>query len=156
MKIIKLLLLIFLSLNLYSSDINLDNIIKQSKQQNKQIMVFFHMKHCGWCHKMINDTLENESIKKIINDKFVFVDIDVETSGNIIFENKTIDKINFARKYKVWFYPTTLIFENMKIIQRIKGYRNKNKFTNILLFISSNSYKDYTLKEFIINQEFNK
>jgi len=155
MKKIKLLLLILLSINLYSSDINFDDIIKQSKKQDKQIMVFFHMEHCGWCHKMIDDSLSDKSIKKIIKDKFIFVDIDVETSGNIIFENKSIEKIDFARKYKVWFYPTTLVFENMELIQRVRGYRNKVKFLNIVKYLSSKSYKNMTLKEFIVNLEFN-
>ena len=155
MKKIKLLLLILLSINLYSSDINFDDIIKQSKKQDKQIMIFFHMEHCGWCHKMIDDSLSDKSIAKIIKDKFIFVDIDVETSGNIIFENKSIEKIDFARKYKVWFYPTTLVFENMELIQRVRGYRNKVKFLNIVKYLSSKSYKNMTLKEFIVNLEFN-
>ena len=154
MKKIKLLLLILLSVNIYASDINFDDIIKQSKKEDKQIMVFFHMEHCGWCHKMIDDSLSDKSIKKIIKDKFIFVDIDVETSGNIIFENKSVDKIDFARKYKVWFYPTTIIFENMKQIQRVRGYRNKTKFLNIVKYLSSKSYKNMTLKEYIIDLEF--
>jgi len=156
MQKIKLLLLILLSLNLYSSDINFDDIILKSKKQNKQIMVFFHMEHCGWCHKMINDSLSDKTIKKIIKDKFIFVDIDVETSGNVIYQNKSIEKIDFARKYKVWFYPTTLIFEDMELIQRVRGYRNKTKFLNIVLYLSSKSYKTMTLKEYIVNSEFDK
>ena len=154
MKKIKLLLLILLSVNIYASDINFDDIIKQSKKEDKQIMVFFHMEHCGWCHKMIDDSLSDKTIKKIIKDKFIFVDIDVESSGNIIFENKSVEKIDFARKYKVWFYPTTIVFENMIQIQRVRGYRNKTKFLNIVKYLSSKSYKDMTLKEYIVDLEF--
>jgi thioredoxin-related protein len=112
------------------------------------------MEHCGWCHKMINDSLSDKTIAKIIKDKFIFVDIDVETSGNIIFENKAIEKIDFARKYKVWFYPTTIVFEDMKQIQRVRGYRNKIKFLNIVKYLSSKSYRTMTLKEFIVDLEF--
>jgi len=154
MKKIKLLLLILLSINLYSSDINFDDIINQSKKQNKQIMVFFHMEHCAWCHKLINESLKDKSIMDNINKNFIFVDIDVETSGNIIFENKTIEKTDFARKYKVWFYPTTLMFNDMRLVQRIRGYRNKPKFINIINYVASKSYETMTLKEYIVDLEF--
>ena len=154
MKKIKLILLILLSLNLYSSDINFDNIIKKSKTQNKQIMVFFHMEHCPWCHKFINESLKDKKIMSLIKQDFIFIDIDVETSGKLIYENKSLEKIDFARKYNIYFYPTTLMFNNMKIVQKVRGYRNKKKFINIIKYVASKSYKSMTLKEFIVDLEF--
>jgi len=156
MKKIKLLLLIFLTLNLYSSDIDFDKIIKQSKEQNKQIMVFFHMKHCPWCHKMIDDSLKDENIMNQIKKDFIYVSIDVENKNKLIYNKKSINKIDFARKYNIHFYPTTLMFDDMIVVQRIRGYRNKQKFENIVKYIATKSNKNMTLKEFIVDLEFEK
>jgi thioredoxin-related protein len=156
MKKFKLILLILLSINIYANETNFDNIIKTAKEQNKQIMVFFHMEHCPWCHKFINESLSDKKIQNMINKDFIFVSLDVETEGTITYQNKKMDKRDFARKYEVYFYPTTLIFNNMEIVYRIRGYRNKPKFINIINYTANKAYKSMTLKEFIVNQEFNK
>jgi len=153
---LKLLLLILLSINIYAKDIDFDKIIKVSKEQNKQIMVFFHMEHCGWCHKLIDESLNDKNIKTMINKDFNFISLDVETIGDIIYNNKKIKKLDFARDYEVYFYPTILIFDNNELVVRIKGYRNKDKFKNIINYIAKKAYKTMTLNEFIKNQEFDK
>jgi thioredoxin-related protein len=151
----KFLLLFILPLYLYANDINFDTIVKQSSKQNKQVMVFFHMEHCPWCHKMIDVSLSKQDVQDTINKYFTYIDVDIETSGNILYKNQTYSKRDFAREFNIYFYPTTLMFDDGIVIKNINGYRNKNKFTNLIKYIGTKSYKDMTIKEFIANEDFN-
>jgi len=154
MNIKKIFLLLILSLNIYAKDINFDELVKLSNEQNKQIMVFFHMEHCPWCHKMIDVSLSDKNVMNTINKYFNYIDLDVETSGDVMYNNELISKHEFAREFNIYFYPTTLMFDDGEIVQNIKGYRNKQKFTNIIRYVGSKSYNDMNLKEFIVDLEF--
>jgi thioredoxin-related protein len=46
------------------------------------------------------------------------------------------------------------MFDNGKKIYSIKGYRNKNKFTNLIKYVGTKSYKEIDIYNFITNQEF--
>jgi thioredoxin-related protein len=154
MKYFKIILFFLLSFNIYAQDINFDDITTLANNQNKQVMVFFHMKHCPWCHQMIDESINDKSIIKIIKKYFIYTSIDIETSGDVLYQGKTISKIDFARKFNIYFYPTTLMFNNKEIVENIKGYRNKNKYTNIIKYIGSHSQYKMTLKEFIAELDF--
>jgi len=154
MNLKKIFLLLVLVINIYANEINFDELVKQSNKQNKQIMVFFHMEHCPWCHKMIDISLSDKKVMQTINKYFNYVDLDVETNGDVIYNNEVLSKHEFAREFNIYFYPTTLMFDDGEIVQNIKGYRNKQKFTNIIRYVGSKSYNTMNLKEFIIDLEF--
>ena len=154
MKYFKIALFVILSLNIYAKDINFDDMVQEAKKQNKQVMIFFHMEHCPWCHQMINESLSDINIMKTIKKYFIYTNIDVEISGDVIYKGKAISKRTFARKYNIYFYPTTLMFKNGEVVEDIKGYRNKNKYTNVIKYIGTNSQDTMTLKEFIAELDF--
>jgi thioredoxin-related protein len=154
MKILKLLLVLFIWQNLYAKDINFDKMIENANNNNKQIMIFFHMEHCPWCNQMIDLSLSKQDVKDTINQYFVYTDIDVESEGIVLYNNEEYSKIDFAREYNIYYYPTTIMIDNNIIVQNINGYRNKNKFTSQIKYIGTKSYKDMTLKEFIANEDF--
>lgn len=133
----------------YSKIIDMDKILNN----NKQVMVFFYMQHCPWCHKMMRESLRVEDIQKI-NRYFFYIDIDVEDNSKIIYNKQMISKIDFAKKFNIYFYPTTLFFENGKKIYNIKGYQNKVKFRYTTKYIDSKSYKTMDINEFITNENF--
>lgn len=49
-----------------------DEILKISKEQNKKIFVFFYIDSCYWCHKMIDETLANESCRLSLKDYLIY------------------------------------------------------------------------------------
>jgi len=155
MKFLNILIVLLFIININAKDIDFDSMIKEANIKNKQVMVFFHMEHCPWCHKMIDISLKDENVINIKKFNFIYIDVDVESSGFIIYKNNKISKRKFARKFNIYFYPSILMFDNGKKVEHIKGYRNKNKFTNIIKYIGSKSYKDIGIKEFIANEDFN-
>ena len=54
----------------------LNNSLKKAKETNKPVLVVFHASWCKWC-RHLEDALNSNELKKIIDDHFVITYIDV-------------------------------------------------------------------------------
>ena len=63
-----------------------DNTLKLAKAQNKLIVVSIGYSSCHWCHVMEEESFENDSIAKIMNDNFINIKVDRE-------ERPDVDKV---------------------------------------------------------------
>ena len=54
----------------------LNNSLKKAKETNKPVLVVFHASWCIWC-RHLEDALNSNELKKIIDDHFVITYIDV-------------------------------------------------------------------------------
>ena len=156
MKFLKLLVFLVFTINIYANNINFDSLVKQAKSQDKLVMVFFHMEYCPWCHKIINESLSDKNLQKVISKYYIYVDINTQTPGKIIYNKKEYSKNKFANKFNIYVYPTTIMFDNNNIVQNIVGYRNKNKYSSLIKYVGTKSYKNMDIKEFIANEDFDK
>ena len=57
-----------------------------AKEQNKLIVVSIGYSSCHWCHVMEEESFENDSIAKIMNDNFINIKVDRE-------ERPDVDKV---------------------------------------------------------------
>jgi len=55
------------------------------KVEKRTIVVFIHTDWCKYCQTMTNTTFKNDSIIKILNDQFYFIDLNAEEKQNITF-----------------------------------------------------------------------
>ena len=55
--------------------------IQQAESSNKTVFLIFHASWCGWC-KRLEAALENPALKKLMDDNYVFVRLDVLESGD--------------------------------------------------------------------------
>ena len=60
--------------------------LKEAKEQNKLIVVSIGYSSCHWCHVMEEESFENDSIAKTMNDNFINIKVDRE-------ERPDIDKV---------------------------------------------------------------
>ena len=63
-----------------------ENTLKLAKAQNKLIVVSIGYSSCHWCHVMEEESFENDSIAKIMNDNFINIKVDRE-------ERPDVDKV---------------------------------------------------------------
>jgi thioredoxin-related protein len=144
-------ILIFVSLTpLFGTevDFNLDKIISDANQTNKQVMLFLHKDGCSFCENMIFD-LEDDNISKEIDDNFILVDINKDDDELVSFMGYEGSNKEFLKKLEVDLYPTVLFIDtNSTFIYNIIGYRNKKTFITTLKYVASQSYKDKTFEEF--------
>jgi len=132
-----------------ANNINIDSIQSKAEKSHKYVLVFLHKPNCSYCENMIEFTLPDEKIVQKIKKNFIFVDIDVADSGEVIFDDFKGSKREFAKYVGYNFYPSTVfIDEDKEIVYGVAGYKDERKFLNILRFIESHSYEDMGIDDF--------
>ncbi len=152
MKYFKIVFLsLFLSVSSFanSSDINIDNLTAQAKKENKHVIIFFHMTYCPYCERMVDRTFEDKNITLKLKKEYLYVDINVNDDGDIIYQDFKGDKSEFSEHLDVSLYPTVLFLDSEnEVAYTSRGYRETEKFNRILNFISTKSYEDLDFSEF--------
>ena len=132
-----------------ADNINMDTIISKAKKSHKSVLVFLHRPGCPYCNTMIEFTLPDEKIVQKIKKNFIFVDIDIRDSGEIIYDDFRGSRQDFAKELGYNFYPSTVfIGKNKEIVYGVAGYKDEEEFLNILRFIESDSYEDMDIEDF--------
>ena len=148
MKIFITILFIFTTL-LSAENIDIDKLVKVAKKTDKHLFVFLHKPYCGFCKRMIKDSLEDEWCKAKIDEKFIFVDIDIRDKGYVKYKNFKGTKHEFAKHLGYDFYPTSIFLDkNNEVIYVQPGYQNEMNLLDILEFVSTNSYKEMDIEDF--------
>ena len=57
--------------------------LAQAKEENKLIIISVGYSACHWCHVMEDESFKNDSVAKLMNDKFVSIKIDKEERPDI-------------------------------------------------------------------------
>jgi thioredoxin-related protein len=93
-------------------------------KENKFIFVDAYTEWCGWCKVMDKEMFTDSLIAPFINQNFIPVKIDFEDSLGIIL----------AMKFRVWSYPTTLVFNSYgQLTGKFGGYtEDHGKFLDFL------------------------
>jgi len=147
---IKILFILVTVFSISSADnINIDMIIAKAEKSHKHVLVFLHRPGCSYCNTMIEFTLPDEKIVQKIKKNFVFVDIDIGDSGEIIFDNFKGNRQEFAKELGYNFYPSNVFIDkNKDIVYGVAGYKDEDEFLNILRFVESHSYEDIDIEDF--------
>ena len=75
-----------------------DNIFKESKAQNKLVILDLHAVWCHWCHVMDEKTYSNAAVQKMIGEHFIPVSVDQDSRPDL------------ANRYEDYGWPATIIF----------------------------------------------
>ena len=146
MKNIILILLLITVVNA-NETIDINSKIQIAQKENKQLMFFFHIPHCPYCIRMINENFKDKETLKEIEENFIFIDI--------YKKDKNYEKL--AKDLGAVAYPAILFMnKDKKIIHKAIGYRNTNELLSEMKYISTQSYKSMDLESFILKLEFEK
>jgi len=113
-------LFLYGSANLKIADSYTDAIEKGVKQK-KHVVLFAHSPFCPWCRKMEINTFENEKVITLLNEKYIFVSIDLST------ELETEDVPN---RFLPQGTPVTFIIDptNQENLFTMRGYKAPKSF----------------------------
>jgi thioredoxin-related protein len=104
---------------------NVTPALEAAKVQNKPIFIYARSESCGWCKKFEDETFTNQSVTRILNEKFILVSIDV-------YKQK-----NETRNFRVQGTPTEIFLDsNGTEIKRIPGYTDTETFLDSINDIS--------------------
>ena len=56
------------------------------KVEQRNVVVYMHTKWCKYCQKMDQVTFKNDSVANVLNQKFYFVNFDLEEQDEVIFK----------------------------------------------------------------------
>jgi len=139
------MLLTVVSMN-FANDINLNQLVVEAKKTNKHILVYLHIPGCNYCLNMEEFTFDDEMVIAAIKKDFIFVDMNVRDEGLVSFDDFKVSKLKFAKEIGYPMYPSCLFFDqNGELVYDAVGYRDENRFLQILKFVSSKSYNDVEL-----------
>jgi uncharacterized protein YyaL (SSP411 family) len=60
-----------------------EKTLKLAKEENKLIVIYIGYSACHWCHVMEEESFENDSIAKIMNDNFINIKVDREERPDV-------------------------------------------------------------------------
>ncbi len=157
-NIVKILIAIsFLFTAGNTSDIDVNKLLLQTKENSKKILVFVHSPNCSYCRRMVSQNFQDKNILNILKKHFILLDIDIREEGIVVYKEFRGNKKEFADYIGAIAVPATLVMDQKsKVVYSFIGYRNKDEFLIELKYITSESYKKVSIEEFSENLEFKK
>jgi len=100
---------------------SMDKAFQVAQQDNKPIAVYFWAIWCQYCARFQSDTLGNPQVKKILEEDYVLVAMDLDIDRDV------------AQKYGVSYPPYVLFLDgNDKVIDRVAGAVDAGTFLPIV------------------------
>ena len=140
---------------LYADNIDVNKILIETKNSNKNLLIFVHSPNCSYCRRMISQNFKSKTILSHIEKNFIAVFIDIHDNGKVTFNNFKGSKKEFADHIDSVAVPaTTFVDKDGKIIYNFIGYRNIDEYLIELKYISSKSYKEISIESYREKIEF--
>lgn len=161
-KKIKLSLLFFCTLFLNAqsfSQISFEDALTKAKTEDKRVIVDIYTDWCGWCQKLDKESYGSKEIKEIIEEDFILVKLNAESSAKVKYKGKDYSEESLAVYFQATGYPTTVFLEpNGDVIEyfydkfkmrNLPGYFPKKEFKKILEYFRDEKYLDTDLSKII-------
>ncbi|MDD9949582.1 MAG: DUF255 domain-containing protein [candidate division Zixibacteria bacterium] len=120
----------------------LDNALALAKNSGKLIIVNFYTDWCPNCRRMNEKTYRDEAVLKQLNQSFISVKLNAESSRPLIIEGQTVTEYQVALMFRVGSYPTTwfLTSEGRPLLP-VMGYYGPDLFAPMLRFVEGGWYE---------------
>jgi len=138
----KLLSVLFLLLQLesYAQGVKFENgsdwkqILAKARSENKYVFVDCYATWCGPCKAMDRDVYPDEAVGRNVNDKFIAVKMQMDTSDkdDQAIKNGYASSHFLMAEYKVLAFPTFLFFSpDGTLVHRGVGYKKSEDFLDM-------------------------
>ena len=129
---------------------NFDKGLEASKAQNKKVIIDVYTTWCGWCKKMDASTYRNSEVAKYIEDNFIAVKLNAESSSAVSFMGQNYTEQQLSQGFGITGFPSTIFFdEKQQPITVIPGYLDDKQLLNILKFVNEGAYKNQKFEDYM-------
>jgi thioredoxin-related protein len=123
--------------------------LAEAKKTNKKMLVDVYTDWCGWCKKMDADTYSNSTVVSYLQEKYVVVKLNAESSSRLSYQGKQYTERELAGEFGVSGYPTTLFFKSDgSTITGAPGYYGAADFKTVLSYIAEDRYLDTKFEDY--------
>lgn len=156
-KILQSFLLLFLFTNAHGTEIDIDKLLQNAKDQNKSIMFYHHIPGCPYCKRMFDENFKDPALLKVIDENFIYVEIYTADKDAITFKEFKGTHKEFSTHIGAIAFPATIFMDGSgNIVHRAIGYRNIDEHYADITYISTQNYKTMDLESYIEKLEFEK
>ena len=119
-----------------------DDGLAKAAEGNKQVLVNFTAKWCGYCRKMDREVFTNPEVIEMVNDYFIPVKVDGESKKELDINGYKITEKNLTvREFGVRGYPTFWFLESDGTkIGPLGGYVPAETMLEVLTFVQERRY----------------
>ncbi len=124
-----------------------------ARSSNKKALVDVYTDWCTWCKKMDADVYTDKEVVRLLNEHFIAVKLNAESTNPVSFKGNNYTEADFARQLGVTGYPTILFFDqNSNPITNLSGYTPPDQLSRVLDFVGKEYYKTSSFEEYVKNQ----
>lgn len=127
-----------------------DQAMTAAQTEGKFIVVDVYTDWCHWCKVMDDKTYADPAVAGLMKENFVAVKLNAERANTVNFKGKAYTEMDLARSFNVNGFPTTMFLaSDGTLIGKIPGYIEAPVFKQILEYLTSGSYKDMSLDQYL-------
>ncbi len=124
--------------------------VKEAHNSGKFLLVDIYTTWCGWCKRMDCSVYIHPRVQELLAAQFVPVKLNAESETVIANGANHYTERECAKLLDVHSYPTILVFDtNFKLVARLNGYQDSDKFIQFLLYIGNKQYERYSFSQYL-------
>jgi thioredoxin-related protein len=122
----------------------------KAQAENKKVLLSVYTDWCTWCKKMDSEVYTDAQVEELLNEKFVAIKLNAESSKTLQYDNNTYTNADFSRALGISGYPATVFFgSDTKPITLLPGYVDADRFATILRYIGEDHYLSTSFEDYI-------
>lgn len=162
---IVLLLIVFSSISLSTAQetinwIPITQLEAELEKEPRPVLIDVYTTWCGWCKRMDQTTFLDPEVVSFINTNYYAVKFDAESKETVSFLGNDFKFVAKGRRgYNElaaalldgqMSYPSyVFLTSEIKILQVIKGFQDKNQFMPIITYLGEKIYEQQDWNEFM-------
>ena len=129
----------------------LEKAIQLATETNKKVLIDVYTDWCGYCRKMANEVYPTKAVQDAIEEYFIYVRLDAESSERVNYNGHNLSKQQLAAEFGVTGFPTTVFLsEDGSPLGSQPGFMEAAMFSKLLVYVGSDAYTHTPFDQFTI------
>jgi thioredoxin-related protein len=131
-----------------------DDGLRQARQQQKTLFVYFGRHGCGWCERVNRETFPNAGLRDKLIAHYVLVYVDSESGRRLTLPSgERITEMELGVRFKAFATPVFAYLEpDGRTILKVSGVQTVKDFDEYDRFVHGGIYRAKTFQQFLSDE----